>query len=221
MSRTLDAMARQMARAAAGMRQVFRGVLTALQLDKPVQRATAEGLAGEQLNQHELFQHFGFTSAPPAGTQTIVVPLGGRTSAAVIVATEHGSYRFQLGAAGEACVYNQWGDRVHLRQDRTIHVVSQAKVLIETDQVEINAAASVTITTPQFTVNASTGVALTTPTVAASANVTAGANITATGNVADAGGAKTMAGMRATFDAHVHPENNTSGGNTNQPTSGM
>ena len=221
MTRMVETMRRQVERAAAGARLAFRGLLAGLQLTPKVQLASGEGLAGEQLDRVELMQQFGFTSAPPAGTQLIVLPLGGRSSAAVIVATEHGAYRFQLDQAGEACLYNQWGDFVHLRADRTIHMVSQAKVLIETDQVQINAASSVTIATPQFTVDASGGVALNTPTVAASDSVTAGADITADGDVADAGGAKTMSGMRATFDGHVHPENNASGGNTNPPTAPM
>lgn len=219
-TRMLDVVRREIGRAATGARLAYRGLLAGLQLAQKIQLASGEGLAGEQLDRIELMQQFGFTSAPPAGTQLIVVPLGGRSSAAVIVATEHGAYRFQLGAAGEACVYNQWGDRVHLRQDRTIHMVSQAKVLIETDQVEINAATSVTVTTPQFTVDASGGVDLNTPTVAASADITAGADITAAGEVADAGGAKTMSGMRGVFDAHVHPEND-SGGPTGSPTTPM
>lgn len=221
MTRMVETMRRQMERAAAGARLALRGLLTGLQLTPKIQLASGEGLAGEQLDRVELMQQFGFTSAPPAGTQLIVLPLGGRSSAAVIVATEHGAYRFQLDQAGEACLYNQWGDFVHLKADRTIHVVSQAKVLIETDQVQITAASSVTITTPQFTVDASGGVALNTPTVAASDNVTAGADITADGDVADAGGAKTMSGMRATFDGHVHPENNASGGNTDPPIAPM
>jgi len=130
---------REVQRAASGARQAFRALRSGLQRGLPVQLVDGDGLAAEQLKALELFQQFGFTSAPPAGTQLIVVPLGGRTSAAVVVATEHGVYRFQLGADGEAAVYNQWGDLVHLRQDRTIHVVAQAKVLIETETLEINA----------------------------------------------------------------------------------
>ena len=145
------------------------------------------------------------------------LPLKG---AAVVIATEHGNFRFQLGADGEACVYNQWGDRVHLRQDRTIHLVAQAKVLIDTAEVEINASTSMTVTTPQFTVTASTGVTLTTPTVAASAEITAGADITATGEVADAAGGKTMSGMRSVYNAHTHGENDV-GGPTDTPTGTM
>lgn len=208
-TRTLDAVARQVQRMLAGTRQALRGVRTALLRTSKIQLLSAEGLAGEQLDRHELFQQFGFTSAPPAGTQVIVLPLGGRTSAAVVVATEHGSYRFQLGADGEVAVYNQWGDHVHLRADRSIRLVAQAKVVIDTDVVEINATSSMTINTPELIVDAATVVELNTPLVDASTAITAGADITAAGHVADAGGTKTMAGMRGVFNAHIHPENNT------------
>jgi phage baseplate assembly protein V len=208
-TRTLDAMARQVQRMLAGTRQALRGVRTALLRTSKIQLLSAEGLAGEQLDRHELFQQFGFTSAPPAGTQVIVLPLGGRTSAAVVVATEHGGYRFQLGADGEVAIYNQWGDYVHLRADRSIHLVAQAKVVIDTDVVEINAGTSMTINTPELIVDAATVVELNTPLVDASTAITAGTDITAAGQVADAGGTKTMAGMRGVFNAHVHPENNT------------
>lgn len=215
-----DLISRQVARQASGVRQALRGVLASLQRNKQVQLLDGEGLSGEQLKSIELFQQFGFSSAPPAGTQIIVLPLGGRTSAAVVIASEHGSYRFELGADGEACVYNQWGDYVHLRQDRTIHLVAQAKVLIDTAVVEINASTSVTISTPELIVDASTVVELNTPTVDASTNITAGADITAASDVLDAGGAKSMAGMRTVFNAHVHDENDT-GGPTDPPLAPM
>lgn len=232
MSRLLDAVTRKTQRAAAGARLALRSVLASVIRTTKIQLVSGEGLAGEQLDRLELFQHFGFTSAPPKGTQGIVLPLGGRSSAAVVISTEHGSYRFQLLADGEACVYNQWGDFVHLRQDRTIHVVSQAKVLIETDQVEVNAATravvntlaatinaddTVEINTAELTINASAGVHINTPAVACSANITAGANITAAGEVADAGGAKTMSGMRATYDAHDHNEHDNAPAPTSTP----
>ena len=218
---------REIARALNGTRGALRGVLTSINRATQVQLVDLEGLSAEQLKAVELFQHFGFTSAPPAGTQLIVLPLGGRTSAAVLVASEHGTHRFTLDADGEACLYNQWGDCVHMRADRTIHLQAQAKVLIDTDEVEINAATSVTINTADMTVNASGSVALNTPTVAASDDVTVGAtlvvaesieagtsvdagtNITAVGEISDSGGAKTMSGMRGVFNDHTHPENNT------------
>ncbi|MGC4076294.1 MAG: phage baseplate assembly protein V [Rubrivivax sp.] len=199
MTRAIEAMRRQVARAAAGARAAFRGVLTGLQLAPKIQLASGEGLAGEQLDRIELLQQFGFTSAPPTGSQLIVVPLGGRSSASVIVATEHGAYRFELGASGEACVYNQWGDFVHLRQDRTMHLVAEARVLIETNHLDVVASGGMNVTTPKLTVSG---------------------DIQAGGDVADAGGAKTMRGMRQTFDAHRHAEND-NGGPTNPPATSM
>ena len=223
MSELVNLIRREIGRAGSAARGALRGLLSATNRGPQVQLVDGEGLAGEQLKAVELFQHFGFSSAPPAGTQIIVLPLGGRTSAGVVVASEHGSYRFHLGADGEAAVYNQWGDVVHLRSDRTIHVVAQAKVLIDTADVTINASTSMTINAPTFTVNAGTGVALNTPTVAASAqlttggNISGGADVSAVGEIADAGGSKSMSGMRGTFNAHKHPENNDPVNITNTP----
>lgn len=127
----IEVVRREIGRALAGVRTALRAVQTGLQLDTRLQRVSGEGLAGEALNDMELFQQFGFSSAPPDGTQLIVVPLGGRTSAAVVIATEHGIYRLKLGNKGEAVLYNQWGDFVHMRQDRKIHLKAAAEVTVE------------------------------------------------------------------------------------------
>ena len=87
----LRRMVTKIARALSRVRLGFRAVLTALDTSPSVQLLQADGLSGEQLQASEVFQHFGFTSAPPAGTQCIVLPLGGKSSHGVIVATEHGS----------------------------------------------------------------------------------------------------------------------------------
>lgn len=127
----IDIARREVARAMASMRSALRAVQTGLALPTRIQRASGEGLSGEELNDMELFQQFGFSSAPPDGTHLVVLPLGGRTSAAVVVATEHGSYRLKLNAKGEVILYNQWGDFVHMTQDRKIHIKAQAEVQVE------------------------------------------------------------------------------------------
>lgn len=132
----IDQIRREVSRGLASMRGAVRAVLQGIAIAQRVQRVNAEALAGEQLQDVELMQQFGFTSAPPDGTQLIVLPLGGRTSAAVIIATEHGSYRLQLGNQGEAAIYNQWGDMVHLKKDRSIRVVAALKVRFESPLVE-------------------------------------------------------------------------------------
>lgn len=125
------------AKALAGVRLAYRAKLTARSEGAAVQLLQADALAGETAQAVEFFQHFGFTSGPPAGTQLIVLPLGGRSSHSVVIATENGAYRLDM-ASGEACLYSQWGDKVHVRQERidvetkVFHLKASQQVIFET-----------------------------------------------------------------------------------------
>lgn len=152
----VDVMRREIDRAMRGARQAFRAVLNAITLTTHIQRVSGTGLEGEPLEDLELFQQFGFTSAPPAGSEFIPVPLGGRTSASVVVATEHGDYRFVLDNQGEACVYNQWGDFAHFKKDRSIHVKAEEKVFVETKVFRVEASERIELVSPDVLVQAST-----------------------------------------------------------------
>lgn len=131
---------RYVERRLAGLRLGYRARLSALGKGAAVQLGQAEALAGETMQAAELFQHFGFTSGPPPGTQIIVLPLGGSTAHSVIIATENGAYRVDV-QSGEACVYNMWGDKVHLKQERievetkTLHVKASDQVIFETPSI--------------------------------------------------------------------------------------
>lgn len=74
--------------------------------------------------------------------------------------------------------------------------------------VDLVATGDVTSTAPTWTHNGE---------LVVTGNILSQSNITATGNVSDAGGAKSMAGMRQTFNQHTHPENGEGGGTTSQP----
>lgn len=123
------------ARALAGLRLPFRARLTALGRGAAVQLAQADALAGETIQAAELFQHFGFTSGPPPGTQLIVLPLGGNTAHSIIIATENGAYRVDV-QSGEACIYSMWGDKVHLKQER-IELETRRVVITAPEGVEL------------------------------------------------------------------------------------
>lgn len=173
----------QVARALSLLRSPFRAVIGKLAMAKPVQLANVDGLAGEPVPSLELMQHFGFTSTPPDGTTAIVVPLGGRTSASVIVATEHSAHRLVLNERGEAALYAQDGSWVHLKREGQVHIKAGVRVLIESPLTE------------------TTG------------NLLVGGNVAAVGNITDlveSGGAA-MSAMRETFNDHDHDENNNSG----------
>ena len=103
-------------RALGKIRLAFRGVITLVKAAGNVQLLQVDGLAGEQLQDNELFQHYGFTSNPPPGTMAIILPIGGKTAHGVIIATEHGSYRVDL-RSGESAIYDNQGQKVHLTRD--------------------------------------------------------------------------------------------------------
>ena len=109
------------ARALAAVRLPFRAVLGGLNGKPGVQLAQGDALNGEKLEASEVFQQFGFTSGVPAGSELIVLPLGGKTAHSVIIATENGAYRVQVGG-GEVCVYNQWGAKITLKKEKIIEV---------------------------------------------------------------------------------------------------
>lgn len=180
-------------RALNGVRLAFRGVGSSTTSSGPVQTMQGEGLAGEQIQGNELFQHFGFTSRPPAGYQFVALPVGGQTSHAIIIATEHGDYRLKTLQPGEVALYDAFGTSVILKQGRV---------------AEVNCA--------RLVVNADTEVQFNTPLIKASGALVVDRDITDRAAYPDAG---TMRGMRAVYDGHTHPENDNGGptGTPNQP----
>ncbi|RQU98016.1 phage baseplate assembly protein V, partial [Burkholderia cenocepacia] len=101
-------------RALSGIRLAFRGLIGRVKTDGPVVIVQGEGLAGENVPDVELFQHYGYTSAPPAGTMMVVVPIGGKSSHGIVIATEHGQYRYKALKSGEVALYTDEGDSVVL-----------------------------------------------------------------------------------------------------------
>jgi phage baseplate assembly protein V len=194
---TLDDIRREVDRGLRGVRSAFRGVLRGITRTTQVQRARFGGLAGEELADAEVMQHFGFSSAIPEGADVIVVPVGGRTAQSVVIASELGSVRIQLGAAGETVIYSQWGDRVHLRQDRSIL---------------IQAASQVNVQAPLATFSGNVQVA---------GNVQIAGNLSVTGTSTGTGAATFSGGVTGagvTLQAHVHSGVQPGGGNTGGPT---
>ena len=127
----------RVARALGRVRRAFRGVLTRVGAGAGVQLAQVDGLPGEQLQDAELFQQYGFTSAPPAGTMVVVLPVGGQTAHGIVIACEHGGYRLAGLQPGEVAVYNQWGDSVVLKAGGIAEVTAATKVRLATPRLEV------------------------------------------------------------------------------------
>lgn len=125
-------------RALNAIRQAFRGLISRINTHGPVVIVQGEGLAGEPVTDAELFQHYGFTSAPPAGTMMVVVPIGGRSSHGIVVATEHGEYRLKALKDGEVAIYTREGDSVVLGQGRVIDITTKTLNIHASEAVNID-----------------------------------------------------------------------------------
>lgn len=166
-------------RALAKRRPHFRARIGHVRSDVAVQLVQLGGLAGENLPDHELFQHYGLTTNPPDGTQAIVAPLGGKTAHCVVIATEHGSFRLKSLKRGEVALYTDEGDSIVMKRGRIVEVTTGTYRVNATDAIELNA--------PTITGNADTKVQLNTPTVNASGEAHVTGQIVGTGGIAISG----------------------------------
>ncbi|EPL5250029.1 MULTISPECIES: phage baseplate assembly protein V [Klebsiella] len=179
-----------------GIRLAFRGRLTRVKSDLSIQQVQVNGLAGEKLQDAELFQHFGFTSCPPAGTQCIVLPIGGQTSHSIIIATENGAYRLQV-ASGEMAIYSDEGAYVHIKKGRIVETECD-EYLVKTKKYTVQA--------EDYDVTATTGANFETPLLKASDQL--------------ADGKSTLEAIRETYDDHDH-DHGGDAGTTDKPNQQM
>ncbi|HDL8324274.1 TPA: phage baseplate assembly protein V [Yersinia enterocolitica] len=163
------------------IRKAFRAVLTRVNSGGQIQTVQARALAGEQLQDNELFQHYGFTSNPLPGTMAVILPLGGATSHGIVIATEHGSYRLKGLKSGEVALYTDEGAKIVLKRGRIIEA--------ECDTYRV--------TCKHYEVNAEDEANFNTPMVTASEQVTAQSKITGNGGMAIQGG------TGATFEGNI------------------
>lgn len=77
-----------------------------------------KGFADETLQEVELFQQVGISSYIPEGARVVVIPLHGKTSRSIVVATTGGNIVINVDE-GETCVYDQFGHSVWLKEDGT------------------------------------------------------------------------------------------------------
>lgn len=192
--KSTDMVQRAIDRAMGKVRSAFRTVLTAIDSEAPIQLVQADGLAGEQLQDNELMQQYGFTSVPLAGTQMIVLPIGGKTAHGVVIASEHIASRIKNLKSGEVAIYDDQGQSVFLtRQGIVVNGGGLPVMVTNTPSVQID---SPTVTmTGDLTVDGA---------ISANGNISTQADMSAAGDIKDQGGAKSMSGMRAAYNAHKH-----------------
>ena len=97
-------------------------------------------LADETADDVERFQNYGHTSVPPAGSEAIVLGIGGARAGLVAIAVEDKGVRPKDLEAGDNCLYHLEGHRIILRKDGLLEL--EAKTVI------INASEKLTMISP-------------------------------------------------------------------------
>ena len=175
---------------------VTRAVVTGKVEDRPLRNVQAVAYADDLRDEVEHFEPYGFTSAPDAGAEALIVAVAGEIDNSIVVNTPDRRYRPKDLDTKEVCIYDDLGRKVYLSRDGIkVEGVSSPVTVKTSARVDVDA-----------------------PDVYMTGNLHVTGNIIAGGDVLDAGGSKSMSGMRATFDNHVHVE---TGGTTKKPTEAM
>lgn len=148
---------RHIDRALRQLRPAFHGVVSLLDTSGRLAIAQLKGVADAALNQVEVFQQFGFTSAIPANSQVIVLPLLGRSGLSVIIASENGHYRLKGLVKGETAIYDAQGKYILLKKDDGIVIEAgqQAVTVNNATIVTINASEKIKLVAPVVSINGS------------------------------------------------------------------
>jgi phage gp45-like len=117
---------------------MIRAIITAM-AEGVIKRFSAKGRPGETFTNREYLQHYGFSSAPLAGAEAILIKSGNHI---VMIASDDRRYRIAV-AGGEVAIYTDEGDCIHLKRGRLVEIVTETlvvkaatKVRFETPLVE-------------------------------------------------------------------------------------
>lgn len=91
-----------------------RGSVTLADSSKKMQLLQVKLLAGETRDNIEHFEPYGFTSNPHPGAEPLAAFLGGDRSHGVVLVVADRRYRLVGLAEGEAALYDDQGQKVHL-----------------------------------------------------------------------------------------------------------
>lgn len=80
-------------------------------------------LAGEDIDEAERFQEYGFSSVPLAGAEAVVLFPNGDRAHPLVVAVDDRRYRVTGLQRGEVAVYSKFGALIKLTKDGDIEVV--------------------------------------------------------------------------------------------------
>lgn len=140
-------------------------------------------LAGETKDRLEHFEPYGFTSHPLNGAEAAAAFLDGDRSHGLVLVVADRRYRLVGLQAGEMAIHDDQGQKVHL---------TRTGIVINGGGLPINV-----VNTPSVTIDS--------PQVTMTGDLKVDGSIVADGDISDHTN-KSMAGMRGTYNAHVHDD---------------
>lgn len=121
---------------------ISRAVVEMARDTEGMQVLKATVLAGEDRDDIERFQNYGFTSVPLKGSEALVLCPAGNREHMIAVAVDNRTLRLKGLEEGEVAIYTDEGDKIHIKRGGTIEVISAAKVHLSAPAVELGAAAT-------------------------------------------------------------------------------
>lgn len=107
-----------------------RGLVKLVDPSTLLQSLQVEALAGEVLDGIEHFEPYGFTGHPYAGAEVVLASIGGRRAQSIVICVADRRYRLTGLAEGEVALYDDQGQKVHLKR-AGIDIKTPLKVTLE------------------------------------------------------------------------------------------
>jgi phage baseplate assembly protein V len=107
-----------------------RGIVSASNAGSKMQTLQLRLLAGEQKDNVEHFEPFGFTSRPLPGAEHVSIFFDGDRSHGITLVVADRRYRLTGLQEGEAAFHDAYGNHAHFKKDGTLDVVATLQVQI-------------------------------------------------------------------------------------------
>lgn len=121
---------------------MVRGMIKSV-VEGVIKRFSATGMIGQDIDDREYLQHYGYTSRPLEGAEAVIIRDGNHI---VMIASDDRRYRIKL-EAGEVALYDDLNQKVHLTRTG-IEVESPAKITATAPLIEAHASTSATVFSP-------------------------------------------------------------------------
>jgi phage baseplate assembly protein V len=185
------------------VRNLVRRAIVRLVYDDPkMQELQIAVLSGEVRDQVERWEDYGLTSHPIPGAEALVLALGGNSAHSAVIKVGDRRYRLTSLAEGEVALYDDQGQKIHLKRGKEIEITG-------CDTLTATVGVVTTLTSPVLTATCAASATVVCPQItlgdAARANVR---------QLIDER-------FKALFDAHTHSGVATGGGTSGPPTSAV